>query len=211
MGWSLAGLVALGVFAASCAGQVPAATAAELQQMAGDAGVIFAGQVMAVSREDAAGYVDVRFQIESGIRGCPNTGVYVLREWAGLWTGQPERYRVGQRRLMLLTARGPSGMSSPVGGMDGAIPLVHTGVAPVADVAGNAPADTAGVEAEFAVDLRWIQARTLLGAAASSRVVAVGNPAKQWAGVGAVGLASVLTLLRGNSARVSGGVGDARY
>ncbi len=211
MGWNLRGMFAFLLVAASCSGQIPAATAAELQQMASDAGVIFMGQVVAIAREDAAGYVDVRFQIESGVRGCPNTGVYVLREWAGLWTGQPERYRVGQRRLMLLTARGPSGMSSPVGGMDGAIPMVPTGVAPVADSAGNAPADTVGAEAEFAVDLRWIRARTIFGGAASSRVVAIGSPAKQWGAAAPVALGSVLTLLRGSSARSSGGAGDARY
>jgi hypothetical protein len=225
--------------AACCDGQVPAAAGAELQLMASHAGVIFSGQVVAVAREDAAGFVDVRFRIDDAVRGCPKVGFYVLREWAGLWMGQPERYRVGQRRLMLLTARGPSGMSSPVGGVDGAIPLIASGSAPIADAAGVAPVDT-GLDtglgpATFAVDLRWIQARavrTTGGSSANARVVAIGAPALPWrdssggdwagpvvslipsasqATATPVTLGSVLTLLRGGSARAAGGVGDARY
>ena len=227
MGWSLGLIAAVLGLSAVGAGQVPSATAAELQQMASHAGVIFTGEVVAVTRQDEAGYVDVRFHIETGIRGCPQVGFYVLREWAGLWAGQADRYQVGQRRLMLLEARGPGGMSSPVGGMDGAIPLVAGGVAPIADIAGNAPADTVLAAADFAVDLRWIQARALRGtlsAGASSRL-ATGNPVKPWpdapagdwpgpilpvssaSAAPAATLASILALLRSPVARVA----DARF
>jgi len=231
VGWNLRIVAALLSLTVISEAQVPAATAVELQQMASHAPVIFAGEVVAVTRQDAAGYVDIRFHIEDGIRGCPQTGFYVLREWGGLWTGQADRYRVGQRRLMLLNARGPAGMSSPVGGLDGAIPLVGTGVAPIAGIPGNAPADTSLVPADLAVDLRWIQARaqrTTLSGSASARL-ATGNPAKPWPDptsgdwpgpispvapdVATVPptLASILTLLRGLQARTGSGAPNARF
>jgi hypothetical protein len=130
--------------------------------MSARAGVIFAGHVVAIDHQnDAAGYVDVRFRIDQCVRGCTGTGWYVMREWAGLWSGGAERYQVGQRLLMLLYTRGLSGMSSPVNGLDGAIPIVAGGIAPIADAAGVAPADVATASAETLVDLRWIQAKTL--------------------------------------------------
>lgn len=232
MGWNLRGMAAFLCLAAFGEAQVPTATAVELQQMASHAGVIFTGEVVAVTRQDAAGYVDVRFHLEAGVRGCPQTGFYVLREWAGLWSGQSDRYRVGQRRLMLLNARSPAGMSSPVGGMDGAIPLLPAGVAPIANVAGNAPADAALAPSDLTVDLRWIQARSqraILSGSASSRI-ATGNPSRPWpdpangdwpgpispvtptaASAAPPTLASILTLLRGPQARTGIGAPDARF
>ena len=162
--------------------QVPADAGAELQQMASHAAVIFAGQVVAVSRNDAAGYVEVRFRIDQAVRGCPKSGAYVLREWAGLWSGHAERYAVGQRRLMLLTARSRDGFSAPVGGLDGAIPLVATGVQPLAHGIGVAEADSALASVAFAADLRWVQARATRVVSpertVSARVQAVGVPAQ---------------------------------
>ena len=232
MGWILRVVVVCLGLGASGVAQIPAAAAAELQQMASHAGVIFTGEVVAVTRLDAVGYVDVRFHIEDGIRGCPQSGFYVLREWSGLWTGQPERYRVGQHRLMLLEARGAAGMSSPVGGTDGAIPLVAAGVAPIADVAGYAPPDTTLAPANYSVDLRWVVARaqrTTVSFAARSRM-ASGNPALPWpdapdgdwpgpiapiapvaVGSGPANLASILTLLRKPQTRSGSGAVDARF
>ena len=52
------------------------------------AGVIFAGQVVAVRRidggNDATGVVEIDFAVEDSVRGVSG-GVYTLREWAGLW------------------------------------------------------------------------------------------------------------------------------
>jgi hypothetical protein len=233
VGWNRRTIVALVLTAASAAAQVPAATAAELQLMASHSAVIFSGQVVAVSREDSAGFVDVRFRIDDAVRGCPKTGFYVLREWAGLWTGEPERYRIGQRRLMLLAARGPSGMSSPVGGMDGAIPLTATGVAPIADVAGAAPVDTALAPATLAADLRWIQARVARSTDTrpNAHEIPMGGPAHpisgtggDWSGpilpltpnVGAptatpVTLGAILSLFQPLSAQPLSVAADARY
>ena len=212
MGWRL---IALWALVLPCGAQIQAPVGTELQLMASHAAVIFSGQVVAVSRNDSAGFVDVRFRIDAPVRGCPKTGWYVLREWAGLWTAQPERYRVGQSRLMLLTARGPAGMSSPVGGMDGAIPLVAAGAAPIADAAGVAPVDTGQDASAAMVDLRWIQARTVQGSGglASARVTAYGGPVKPWPASGrtSISLPDVLSLLRGPAARFVGEADDARY
>lgn len=155
-----------------------------LLEMSAAASVVFAGRVEAVARNDGAGFVDVRFRIEQALRGCPESGVYVLREWAGLWIGHPERYRGGERLLMLLPARGPSGMSAPAGGMDGAIPIVATGVEPLADGTGVAAADDGSrgdAAASEGVDLRWVAAR-----AARSTVAATG-PLRAVVGGGAIG------------------------
>lgn len=164
-----AGLLGLWVawtgLAAEGQGAGPASGQAVLLEMASRAGVIFAGHVTGVTRTEGAGFVDVRFRIDAAVRGCPKTGTYVLREWAGLWSGGAARYTVGERVLMLLTARGPAGMSAPVDGMNGAIPLRGTGVSPLthgtgvaaADVAGDAPDSVAGLE----VDLRWLEARAV--------------------------------------------------
>src|ERR1700722_17784848 len=104
--WGL--LVAAALCAGSATAQISAAASAELQLMAGHAAVIFTGQVVDIAHND--GFVDVRFHIDQSLRGAPKSGSYVLREWAGLWTGNPDRYRVGERKLMLLPARGPAGM-----------------------------------------------------------------------------------------------------
>ncbi len=92
-----------------------------LHRMSDRAAVAFVGRVTAVRR--VRGVVEVEFQVEQAVRDC-GVGTYVLREWAGLWTGDDARYRVGQRRLMLLHAPGAGGMSSPVDGLDGALPCM---------------------------------------------------------------------------------------
>ena len=111
------------------------------------------------------------FRVDQAVRGCDAGGIYTVREWAGLWTGQAERYRVGQRLLMLLTAKGAGGMSAPVNGMDGAIPVVAN-VAPRLMRNGVVPADTATDEAAGSasglVDLRWVRARAARGVASGT-------------------------------------------
>jgi hypothetical protein len=203
--WSLLLVAALSV--GSAAAQISAAANAELQSMAAHAAVIFAGQVVAITRNDTAGFVDIRFHIDQSVRGAPQSGIYVLREWAGLWTAHPGRYRVGDRKLMLLPARGPAGMSSPLGDIDGAIPILATSAAPSPTTVDTAPS------AAFAVDLRWIQARAQRTAATEvptvqARVTPVGQPARP-APVPAAqtaSLASVLALLAAST-----GATDARY
>lgn len=127
-----------------------------LHQMSDKAGVIFAGQVTAVHRQaggdGASGFVEIEFRVDQAIRGCTAGTPYVLREWAGLWVGGARRYHVGQRLLMFLRAPSASGLSSPVDGMDGAVPI-H----------GGSPSLVAtGSTAQYPVaDLRWIGAKLL--------------------------------------------------
>jgi hypothetical protein len=120
-----------------------------LHQLSDEADVIFAGQVLAIRRTNS-GVVEVEFRVDQAIRGCSVGTPYVLREWDGLWAGDNQRYRVGQRLLMLLHAPSAAGMSSPVGGLDGAIPIRQGGT-PLADFATPR-------QPPF-VDLRWLGAR----------------------------------------------------
>ncbi len=187
---------------------VPAAAATVLKGLAAQAGVIFAGQVLEVRRNDDAGYVDVVFAIDQPVRGCAGSKRYVLREWAGLWAEEPQRYKAGRRLLMILTARGPSGMSAPVGGMAGRIPLVGMRKPPLVDGIGVAPADRVAEEGQDeAVDLRWVEAAAnrpvVQAAAASEEVLKVSG----WAGPASAvlttvpstgpGLSAVLAVLGG--------------
>lgn len=127
-----------------------------LHRMSDEAGVIFAGQVMAVRRQPgkngASGVVEVEFRVDQAVRGCTAGEPYLLREWAGLWAGGARRYRVGERLLMFLRAPSASGLSSPVDGMDGAVPI-HGGSSPLV-------ADSSTVQYPVA-DLRWVGTQVL--------------------------------------------------
>lgn len=188
-------------------GAVPAAAVTVLGELAARAGAIFAGHVLEVQRNEGAGYVDVVFAVDRPVRGCAGAKRYVLREWAGLWAEEPQRYGVGQRLLMILAARGPSGMSAPVGGMAGKIPLVGVRQPPLARATGIAPADTED-RLEEAVDLRWVEAAALRTTAPGARARAEARKSEGWAGpvrplppapagAAAPGLSAVLAVLSG--------------
>lgn len=127
-----------------------------LHRMSDEAGVVFVGEVIAVryvaGEGGASGVVEVEFRVDQAVRGCTAGGSYVLREWAGLWTGGDQRYRVGQRLLMLLHAPGAGGVTSPVGGMAGAIPI--RGSASSLQTSATATAAPSPV-----ADLRWVGTR----------------------------------------------------
>jgi hypothetical protein len=150
--------VALAARGQGSASAAPQDVETALHQMSDRADVIFVGQVTAVRRVDggnvASGVVEVEFRVDQAIRGCTAGAPYVLREWAGLWEVGALRYRVGQRLLMLLHAPGVAGMSSPVDGLDGAIPVVRGGSAPLAG-------ESAGRMSPPAVDLRWVGIKLL--------------------------------------------------
>jgi hypothetical protein len=99
---------------------LPQTSVDALQMMTAQAGVIFTGQVVAVRQHAAV--VEIDFAVLDSIRGVSG-GSYTLREWAGLWPGGDEPFRVGQQYLMLLHTSGAGELSSPVNGMDGAIPI----------------------------------------------------------------------------------------
>jgi hypothetical protein len=163
----------------------PATVEDALHEMSDAAGIIFTGQVTAIRRipgqSGASGVVEVDFSVDKAVRGCVAGSTYTLREWAGLWADSNSRYRVGQRLLMMLHTPGPSGMSSPVGGMDGAVPLrgiesqITPSASPTASGATVSAASftataTASVPATAAaapikmVDLRWVGTRVLKSA-----------------------------------------------
>ncbi len=180
---------------------LPPGLSAVLMQLAGHAAVIFSGQVLAVT--PSAGVVDIRFHVENSIRNCPQNGDYVLREWAGLWTAHPDRYRIGQHVLLFLTARNSAGLSAPVDGSDGIVPLAAAAPQPLADASGTAPADAPS--AGFTVDLRWLQARVARTSAAPMLLHSLsvtGSAGQAWAGpvaplatAPATSLTSVIELL----------------
>jgi hypothetical protein len=123
-----------------------------LHQLSDKADVVFAGQVLTIRRPNDS-VVEVEFRVDQAIRGCTAGAPYILREWGGLWAGDNQRYRVGQRLLMLLHASSGAGMSSPVGGLDGAIPIRQGGAA-------MAPGDDLATPPQPPyVDLRWLGAR----------------------------------------------------
>ena len=126
-----------------------------LHRMSDQADVIFLGEVAAIRPHDdgglASGFIEIDFRVDRAIRGISG-GTYTLREWEGLWSGNAVRYRTGERLLMLLHAPAASGLSSPVGGMDGAIPISGGGAAPVL-------ANTATPASTTIVDLRWLGTR----------------------------------------------------
>ncbi|HEY0263029.1 MAG TPA: hypothetical protein VGC07_00775 [Granulicella sp.] len=133
----------------------PATVTEALESMADRAGVIFAGQVTAIRQpQGASGQIEITFHVEQAVLGCVSGVSYTLREWAGLWTSNPHRYRLGERLLLFLHAPGPGGLSSPVGGQAGAIPITVSST-----VAGPETTDTGAPDPS--VDLRWVEARVL--------------------------------------------------
>jgi hypothetical protein len=145
----------------------PQSTNDALHSMSRLAGAIFTGQVIAVRRIEglngATGVVEIDFAVEDAVRGVSGSA-YTLREWAGLWPAGDEPFRVGQRYLMLLHSPGAAGLSSPVSGTDGAIPIhgnrqaLATGEAET----GSAGTGAAGIGTPAdgrVVDLRWVATR----------------------------------------------------
>ena len=99
-----------------------------LRSLASQAGVAFVGQVTGI--QHTGGVVEVRFRVDQTLLGSPGP-TYTLREWAGLWAAGQQRYALGQSALLFLHAPGAAGLSSPVDGMEGVVPLLP--------IAANAP------------------------------------------------------------------------
>jgi hypothetical protein len=180
---ALAGVLAAGVACGQTA-SAPETVVDVLHDFSDRAAVIFAGQVLAV-RRPGTGVVEVEFRVDEAVRGCAAGIPYVLREWDGLWAGGVQRYRVGQRVLMLLHAPSAAGMSSPVGGMDGAIPIRQ----------GSAVTESAGAVQPPYVDLRWLGARVpraVVYVAHSARRVGGAAQGEVAAAGGSVGVAPIV-------------------
>ena len=108
---------------------------AVLRALFDNAGAIFTGQVTAIRETPYSSIIEVDFHVEDAIRGVQNS-TYTLHQWIShpLFLDAP--YQLGERNLLFLHALTPSGLSSPVGGQIGKIPLQ-----------------------DQSVDLRWLQTR----------------------------------------------------
>lgn len=114
-------------------GHVDASVGEAMRSLAARAGVVFVGQVVSVERK--GGVVEVEFRVDHAVQG-PVGSTYRLREWAGLWSAGQQRYIPGQRAMVFLRAPNGAGLSSPVDGMEGVVPVVPMGAdaAPMLDV-----------------------------------------------------------------------------
>jgi hypothetical protein len=92
----------------------------ELTQVAGDAGIIFRGEVIAVQLEsprapDEMALTRVTFRIKDGVRGATTGGAFIIRQW----NAAPDEYRVGESLILFLHSPSRLGTTSPVGGRAG--------------------------------------------------------------------------------------------
>jgi hypothetical protein len=159
---------------------VPQTVEDALHQMSDLAGIIFVGEVAAIRHREgdqgASGVVEVDFRIDQAVRGCSSGSSFTLREWAGLWQGGDERYHVGQRLLMMLHSPGPTGITSPVAGLDGAIPLHPQSSIPLVD-SSTAVSANDSLPASLLVDLRWVGTHVLRTAPSTASSQAIGMTA----------------------------------
>jgi len=118
-------LAALLLCAAISHAQLPAppvTTEDALHEMLAQAGVVFTGQVTAVRHTGSI--LEIDFVVEDAILGVTSSATHTLRQWIGPAPAAAPQFEIAHRYLMFLHAPGPGGLSSPVGGPDGAIPIV---------------------------------------------------------------------------------------
>ena len=143
-GLLLAGAVGTGAFAQQQDVQAPAeSVGAELRLLGSRAGVVFVGQVEKIEAKGGpgGGTVEITFSVEQPVLGVVS-GSYVMREWAGRWTGGQQHFQVGERAMFFLHAPSAAGLSSAVDGMMGVVPVV--------------PMRATG---EALLDVRWLATR----------------------------------------------------
>lgn len=97
------------------------------------AGMIFSGTVKKVERRPATRgqeveTVAITFHVETAIRGATPGDDVVISQWMGLWSSG-QRYRVGERVLLVLYPPSKLGLTSSVGG-----PLGRFAIDPVGRV-----------------------------------------------------------------------------
>ena len=89
-------------------------------QLARSAGIIFSGTVINVARTSAnipgqaVSGVMITFHVETAMRGARTGEDLTITQWIGLWSSG-QRYRVGERVLLLLYPRSRVGLTSCVG------------------------------------------------------------------------------------------------
>ena len=95
-----------------------------MRSLSARAGVIFVGQVEKI--QPNAGVMEIVFSVQQHVSGEVGD-TYTLREWSGRWAGGQQRYTVGQRVMIFLYPPNDAGISSPVDGMAGVVPLIPMG------------------------------------------------------------------------------------
>lgn len=97
-----------------------------LTQLTKKAGFIFAARVLRVERParqpDRVPVVQITLQVERALRGTQRGQTFTLTQWAGAWDSGPQ-FRPGQRLLLFLYPRSPTGLTSVVGGRLGQFDL----------------------------------------------------------------------------------------
>ena len=104
---------------------------ANLREVTAQAATILVGRVVSIKPislgpPDEVGCVEITFQVEQGIRGARAGQHFSFREWVGLWS-EADRYRVGQRMMLFLYTPSTLGLTSPVGGPAGRLPVDESG------------------------------------------------------------------------------------
>jgi hypothetical protein len=101
------------------AGQLLPSADVSLENMNLSAEKIFSGTVVqiehAITTDEQPAAVRVKFRVDEAVRGCNAGDMVTVDEWAGLWV-HGDRYRTGQRVLILLYPPSQTGLSSPVAG-----------------------------------------------------------------------------------------------
>jgi hypothetical protein len=104
-----------------------------LVNIASRASVAFTGRITKLER--SGDVLEVSFLVEQALLGNPS-GIYIVREWAGLSPLGQSHYVLGERIAVFLHAPGKSGLSSPVDGQEGIVPIVQASAdqAPLLDL-----------------------------------------------------------------------------
>lgn len=96
------------------------------RKIARSAGTIFVGTVLGVENARTPGQsvpiIQIRFRVEHPIAGMREAETFTLREWSGAWSIHRPMRR-GEKLLVFLYAPSRLGLSSPVGGALGQIPI----------------------------------------------------------------------------------------
>jgi hypothetical protein len=143
----------------------PTSVNSVLRSLASRAGLVFVGRVESIRPN--GGIMEIVFAVQQRVIGEVGD-TYTLREWSGRWVGGQQHYRVGQRAMVFLYAPNAAGLSSPVDGMTGVVPIIPM-----------------GADADPLLDIRWL---------ATGVQRPVGEPIAD-ADFGAVALADALAVL----------------
>jgi hypothetical protein len=105
--------------------EAPAADVASvMRSLSSRAGIVFVGQVERI--QPNGGVVDIVFTVQQRVAGELGA-TYTLREWSGRWSGGQQHFTVGERAMVFLYPPNAAGISSPVDGMAGVVPLIPMG------------------------------------------------------------------------------------